>query len=70
LRARFRLLREMAWNAAMSQPMNDRQRSVLMMDEYQHYAGEALMSRSDPFAEARKYKHVASQSVCPSWLHK
>jgi DNA helicase HerA-like ATPase len=50
------IIREMAWTAARRQPMHDRQRSVVIMDEYQNYAGESLMSKSDPFAEARKYK--------------
>lgn len=49
------LVREMAWNAAMKQPMNDRQRSVLILDEFQNFA-DFSTSKSDPFAEARKYQ--------------
>jgi hypothetical protein len=49
------LIREMAWEAAMLQSRDNRQRSVVIMDEYQNFAGEEL-SRFDPFAEARKFK--------------
>lgn len=49
------LIREMAWNAAMKQPMDDRQRSVMMLDEFQNFA-DFSTSKSDPFAEARKFK--------------
>lgn len=49
------LVREMAWNAAMKQPMDKRQRSVVMLDEFQNFA-DFSTSRSDPFSEARKYK--------------
>lgn len=49
------LVREMAWNAAMKQPMDSRQRSVMMLDEFQNFA-DFSTSKSDPFAEARKYK--------------
>jgi hypothetical protein len=49
------LIREMAWEAAMLQPRDNRQRSVVIMDEFQNFAGEEL-SRFDPFAEARKFK--------------
>jgi hypothetical protein len=59
-------IREMAWRAARSQPMDNRQRSVIIMDEFQNYAGEALMSKGDPFAEARKYRQqyiIANQYV-------
>jgi len=49
------LIREMAWEAAMLQPRDNRQRSVIIMDEFQHFAGEEL-SKFDAFAEARKFK--------------
>lgn len=49
------LMREMAWNAAMKQPMSERQRSVIILDEFQNFA-DFSTSKSDPFAEARKYK--------------
>jgi hypothetical protein len=49
------LIREMAWNAAMKQPMNNRQRSIVMLDEFQNFA-DFSTSKSDPFSEARKYK--------------
>jgi hypothetical protein len=49
------LIREMAWNAAMKQPMDDRQRSVMILDEFQNFADFGT-SKSDPFSEARKYK--------------
>jgi hypothetical protein len=49
------LIREMAWEAAMLQPRGSRQRSVIIMDEFQHFAGEEL-SRFDAFAEARKFR--------------
>lgn len=49
------LVRELAWNAAMKQDPGNRQRSVVMMDEFQNFADFAT-SKSDPFAEARKYK--------------
>jgi hypothetical protein len=49
------LIREMAWEAAMLQPTDNRQRSVVIMDEFQHFAGEEL-SRFDVFAEARKFR--------------
>jgi hypothetical protein len=49
------LVREMAWNAAMKQDPANRQRSVVMMDEFQNFSDYST-SKSDPFAEARKYK--------------
>jgi len=57
------LVREMAWNAAMRQDPLDRQRSVVMMDEFQNFA-DFSTTKSDPFAEARKYKqqyYIANQ---------
>lgn len=49
------LVKEMAWNAAMKQDPRNRQRSIVMMDEFQNFA-DFSTSKSDPFAEARKYK--------------
>lgn len=49
------LIREMAWNAAMRQNPLDRQRSIVMLDEFANFA-DFSTTKSDAFAEARKYK--------------
>jgi Type IV secretion-system coupling protein DNA-binding domain len=49
------LIREMAWNAAMRQNPLDRQRSIVMLDEFANFA-DFSTTKSDPFSEARKYK--------------
>jgi len=57
------LMRELIWNAAMRQPLGNRQRSIVMMDEFQNFA-DFSTTKSDPFAEARKYKqqyYIANQ---------
>lgn len=57
------IIRELAWNAAMRQPMDKRQRSMVIMDEYRHFADKSR-TRSEIFSEARKYKQqlvIASQ---------
>jgi hypothetical protein len=57
------LVRELVWNAAMRQDPLNRQRSIVMMDEFQNFA-DFSTTKSDPFAEARKYKqqyYIANQ---------
>ncbi|MGO4860010.1 hypothetical protein [Arthrobacter sp. 2MCAF14] len=57
------MIREMAQMAAMRQPINARQASMIMMDEYRHFA-DKNRTRSAPYSEPRKYRQanvIASQ---------
>jgi len=59
------IIREGAWNAAIRQRPDQAERSLVLMDEFQHFA-EFSSSKSDPFAEARKYKQqyiIANQFI-------
>lgn len=48
-------VQEMAWNAAMKQDPDNRQPSLVVIDEAHHFL-EGSMSRADPFSEARKFE--------------
>lgn len=48
------LVREMVWDEVRRRPPEQREPSILMLDEFQNYA-DLSTTKSDPFAEARSY---------------